>query len=38
MKLPLCKPFSVCTTDGFIIDVFGPFYAKQNDAQILLYY
>ncbi|XP_075589844.1 uncharacterized protein LOC142597771 [Dermatophagoides farinae] len=31
----LCKPFTVCTTDGFILDVSGPFNAKMNDAQIL---
>ena len=34
-KVPLCKPFTICTTNGFVIDVLGPFYATQNDAQIL---
>lgn len=34
-KKPLCKPFTVCTTNGYIVDIFGPFYANQNDAQIL---
>ncbi|KMQ87194.1 protein disulfide-isomerase a6-like protein [Lasius niger] len=33
--VPLCKPFTICTTNGFIIDVAGPFYANQNDATIL---
>ena len=31
----LCKPFTVCTNDGFILDVSGPFNAKMKDAQIL---
>ena len=31
----LCKPFTVCTTDGFIIDFFGPYVAINNDATIL---
>ncbi|XP_025994034.2 uncharacterized protein LOC113004570 [Solenopsis invicta] len=34
-KMPLCKPFTICTTDGFIVDTLGPFYANQNDAQIM---
>ncbi|XP_058805630.1 uncharacterized protein LOC131672433 [Phymastichus coffea] len=34
-KVPLCKPFTICTTDGYIVDVLGPFYAKENDAKIL---
>lgn len=34
-KVPLCKPFTICTTDGFVIDVVGPFYATQNDATIM---
>ncbi|XP_058804597.1 uncharacterized protein LOC131674731 [Phymastichus coffea] len=34
-KLPLCKPFTICTTDGYIVDVLGPFSAKDNDAKIL---
>lgn len=34
-KVPLCKPFTVCTTDGFVVDVLGPFYATKNDAEIL---
>ncbi|KMQ85075.1 hypothetical protein RF55_16609 [Lasius niger] len=34
-KVPLCKPFTVCTTDGFIIDMLGPYYANQNDAEII---
>lgn len=34
-KVPLCKPFTVCTTDGFIVDMLGPYYANQNDAKIM---
>ena len=32
----LSKPFVVCTTDGLIVDVFGPCSAKVNDANILM--
>jgi hypothetical protein len=32
----LIKPFVVCTTDGLIVDVFGPYSAKGNDANILM--
>ena len=31
----LCKPFTVCTTDGYIVDVFGPYLGTSNDATIL---
>lgn len=34
-KVPLCKPFTICTTNGFIIDVPGPFNGTCNDAEIL---
>lgn len=34
-KVPLCKPFTISTTDGFVVDVPGPFEANLNDAQIL---
>lgn len=34
-KVPLCKPFTVCTTDGYIIDMLGPYHANQNDATIM---
>ncbi|RYA67953.1 hypothetical protein DD595_25825, partial [Enterobacter cloacae complex sp. 4DZ3-17B2] len=34
-KVPLCKPFTICTTDGYVVDIAGPFLANQNDAQIL---
>jgi len=33
-KLPLCKPFTICTTNGYIVEMEGPFYAIQNDAEI----
>ena len=31
----LVKPFVICTANGFIIDVYGPFPAAANDASIL---
>lgn len=34
-KVPLCKPFTICTTDGFVVDVPGPFLANENDASIM---
>lgn len=34
-KVPLCIPFTICTTDGFIVDMLGPYLANQNDAEIL---
>lgn len=34
-KVSLCKPFTICTTDGYIVDMCGPFYANQNDAEIM---
>ncbi|XP_036143574.1 uncharacterized protein LOC118645866 isoform X2 [Monomorium pharaonis] len=34
-KVPLCKPFTICTTDGYIVDMLGPYLANQNDAEIL---
>lgn len=34
-KMHLCKPFTICTTNGYIIDFAGPFYGTQNDASIL---
>ena len=32
----LCKPFTVCTTDGFIVDFFGAYTAHLNDAKIMM--
>lgn len=29
-KVLLCKPFTICTTDGYIVDMLGPYYAKQR--------
>lgn len=23
-KVPLCKPFTICTTDGYVVDMLGP--------------
>lgn len=34
-KVPLCKPFTLCTTDGYIVDMLGPYFANQNNAEIL---
>ena len=34
-KGSLIKPFIICTTDGYILDVYGPFAANLNDAIIL---
>jgi len=34
-KVPLCKPFTICATDGYIIDMLGPYPANLNDAGIL---
>lgn len=34
-KVPLFKPFTVCTTNGYVIDMLGPFTANKNDAEIL---
>ncbi|CAD6210174.1 GSCOCG00010879001-RA-CDS, partial [Cotesia congregata] len=34
-KVPLCKPFTICITDGYIADMLGPYYANQNDATIM---
>lgn len=31
----LVKPFTVCTTDGYIVDMLGPFCARNNDSTIL---
>ena len=36
-KRHLIKPFVVCSSNGFIIYVFGPFAATSNDASILLH-
>lgn len=34
-KIPLCKPFTIYTTDGYTIDIAGPFNANMNDATIM---
>jgi hypothetical protein len=36
-KRPLVKPFLVCCSNGYIVDVDGPYAATQNDASILLH-
>lgn len=32
--MPLCKPFTICTTDGYVVDMLGPYPANLNDAEI----
>ncbi|KAL1516493.1 hypothetical protein ABEB36_000402 [Hypothenemus hampei] len=34
-KVPLCKPFTICTTIGYIVDMLGPYTANENDARNL---
>ena len=34
-KTHLCKPFTICTTDGYTIDIMGPYNGNENDATIL---
>ena len=34
-KAPLCKPFTICTTNGYVIDMAGPFHGTMNDANIV---
>ena len=34
-KVPLCKPFTICTTNGLIVDFAGPFSGTANDAAIV---
>lgn len=34
-KTHLCKPFTLCTPDGFIVDILGPYDANRNDATIM---
>ena len=31
----LCKQFTICMTDGYIVEMLGPYLANQNDAEIL---
>jgi hypothetical protein len=34
-KVPLCKPFTICTTTGYVVDMLGPYEATVNDASIM---
>ena len=34
-KTSLCKPFTICTTNGYIVDTVGPFNGTMNDATIM---
>ncbi len=31
----LIKPFIICCADGYLIDIYGPYAARKNDASIL---
>ena len=31
----LLKPFTICTINGFIVDILGPYAGDKNDATIL---
>ena len=33
----LIKPFVICTINGYIVDTYGPYAAKDNDATTLLH-
>ena len=33
-EVPLCKPFTICMTDGYVVDMLGPYTANQNDMDI----
>lgn len=33
-RFPVCKPFTICTTNGLIVDFAGPFPGTANDATI----
>lgn len=35
-KTTLYKPFTITATDGYIIDMVGTLYAKQNDVDFFL--
>ena len=35
-KRQFVRPFTVCCADGFIIDIYGPYKAKDNDASIIM--
>lgn len=34
-KVSLCKPFTICTTNEYIVDMLGPYHANLNDATIM---
>ena len=34
-KTHLCKPFTICTTTGYVVDMLLPTEANLNDAQIM---
>lgn len=33
----LIKPLTICCSDGYFIDCYGPFQGNQNDSTILQY-
>ena len=34
-KLHFVNPLTVCTTDGYVLEMLGLYYANQNDAEII---
>ena len=34
-KVPICKHFTICTTTRRVPDMAGPFFANENDAEII---
>ena len=36
-KRHLIKPFTVCATNGQIVDLYGPYFAINNDASIFIH-
>ena len=34
-KVPFCKPVTICTTDGYVVDMLVPYPANENDADIM---
>lgn len=34
-KQHLIKPFTICTTTGYVVEILGPYTANLNDARIM---
>lgn len=35
-KRHFLRPMTICTADGRIVDIYGPYFATNNDANILI--